>query len=50
MPVNIGFANGDFKFNVVCVKVEIGLLRSVVLSTFPNPTTDFVIPAIVPVN
>ena len=31
-----------FPFNAVCVASEIGLLASLVLSTFPNPTCDLV--------
>jgi hypothetical protein len=50
IPVNVGLANGANKFNAVCVAVDIGLLTSDVLSTFPSPTIDLVIPATVPVN
>jgi len=32
------------------VAVETGLLASLVLSTFPRPTIDFVIPLTVPVK
>ena len=41
---------GAFKFNAVCVNVDIGLLASEVLSTLPNPTIVLVIPDTVPVN
>ena len=44
-PVNAGLALGANKFNAFCVKVEIGLLRSLVLLTFPKPTIAAVIPA-----
>ena len=36
--------------NAVCVKVEIGLFKSEVLSALDNPTMDFEIPTTVPVN
>ena len=39
-----------FKFNAVCVAVDIGLFASEVLSTLPKPTMAFVIPDTVPVN
>ena len=32
------FVKSAFRFNAVCVAVDIGLFRSEVLSTFPNPT------------
>ena len=47
VPVNVGFANGDFKFNSVCTADETGLLASEVLSTLPSPTSDFVIVTLV---
>jgi hypothetical protein len=47
--VNDGEAIGAFKSNADCVAV-IGFLKSLVLSTFPSPTIDFVIPDTVPVN
>ena len=40
----------SFPFNAVCVAVDIGLLASEVLSTFPKPTILLVIPPTVPVN
>ena len=40
----------NFKSNAACVAVLIGLLASLVLFTFPNPTIELVIPLIVPVN
>jgi hypothetical protein len=43
VSVNDGDANGAFKSNAVCVAVDIGSLKPLVLSTFPNPTVDFVI-------
>ena len=49
-PVNTGFDNGANKFSAVCVAVEIGLAKSVVLSTLFNPTVVLVIPDTVPVN
>ena len=36
-PVKVGEANGAFKSNAACVKVDIGFATSVVLSTLPNP-------------
>ena len=63
VPVKVGEANGAFnakefvtsvvfafKSIAVCVAVLIGLLRSVVLSTLPNPTIALVTPPTVPVN
>ncbi len=38
VPVNVGFAIFDFKFNAVCCADETGLFKSEVLLTFPNPT------------
>ena len=32
------FVKSALKFSAVCVAVDIGLFRSEVLSTFPNPT------------
>ena len=49
-PVSVGLAKSAFKFSAVCVAVETGLLRSLVLSTFPNPTILLVIPDTVPVK
>ena len=40
----------DFKSNAACAAVLIGLNKSVVLFTFPNPTIELVIPLTVPVN
>ena len=42
--------SGWYVFNAVWTAVEMGLLRSLVLFTFPSPTMDAVIPATVPVN
>ena len=39
-----------FKSNAVCVAVDTGLFKSVVLSALPNPTIAFVIPLTVPVK
>ena len=50
IPVNVGPARFAFRSNAVCVAVDIGLLTSEVLSTFPRPTIALVIPATVPVN
>ena len=49
-PVNVGDARFAFKFNAVCVAVETGLLASEVLSQFPRPTMDAVIPPTMPEN
>ena len=49
-PVNIGAARFAFSANAVCVAVEIGLSKSVVLSTLPKPTIADVIPVTVHVN
>ena len=38
------------EFKVVCVAVEIGLFKSLVLSILPKPTIAFVIPETVPVK
>ena len=38
------------KLSAVCVAVLMGLFASLVLSTLPNPTIVFVIPAVVPLN
>ena len=43
VPVNVGLARGANRFNAPCVAVLIGFNRSLVLSTLPNPTIDFVI-------
>lgn len=40
--MNVGLAKFAFKFKAVCVAVETGLLASLVLSTFDNPTSVFV--------
>ena len=50
LPVNVGEAILAFKFNADWVAVETGLFASVVLSTLPRPTIDFVIPLTVPVK
>ena len=59
VPVNVGDANGAFKAtsellafasNAAWVAVETGFNKSVVLSTFANPTIDLLIPETVPVN
>ena len=50
VPVNVGLFRFDFKSRAVCVNVDIGFNRSVVLSTSLKPTIDFVIPVTVPVN
>jgi hypothetical protein len=42
-PVNAGEAMGDFRSNACWVRSEIGLLTSEVSSTFPKPTSAFVI-------
>ena len=44
IPVNVGEAVFAFKFKASCVAFEIGLPRSVVLSTSLNPTSDFIKP------
>ena len=49
-PVNVGLFRFDFKSRAVCVAVDIGFNRSVVLSTLPRSTISFVIPDTVPVN
>ena len=54
VPVNVGEAKGDFKFNAVvisalfafasnpaCVAIDIGLLASLVLLTSLNPRSAF---------
>ena len=48
--VDAAVAEASFASNAVCVAVETGLLASEVLSTFPSPTIDFVIPCTVPVK
>ena len=50
MPVNAGLAFGANRFNAFWVAVDMGLLASEVLLTFPNPTMLAVIPLTVPVN
>ena len=47
MPLNCGESIGAFKSNAFCCSVETGLSASDVLSTFPNPTVELVIPLIV---
>ena len=37
-PVNAGDANGPFKFRAVCVAVDIGFAKPLVLSTFARLT------------
>jgi hypothetical protein len=49
-PVNVGLARFAFRFNAVCVADDTGFNKSLVLSTLPKPTIDFVIPVTVPVN
>ena len=49
-PVKLGLATGASKFNAVCVALDIGLRRSVVLSTFASPTCVLVTPDTVPVK
>jgi hypothetical protein len=49
-PVNDGLDKGAFNARDAAVADEIGLFASEVLSTFDNPTIDFVIPDTVPVN
>ena len=44
MPVNVGDARFAFKSRAVCCAVETGLLASLVLSTFPRPTSPLTIP------
>ena len=46
----MGSVKGAFKFNSVCVKLDIGLFKSEVLLTLDNPTISLVIPLTVPVN
>ena len=59
VPVNVGEAKGAFKAkstfvafasNAVCVAVETGFSKSVVLFTFSKPTIAAVTPYTVPVN
>ena len=40
--MNVGLSKFAFKLKAVCVAVETGLLASLVLSTFDNPTSVFV--------
>ena len=44
------FAKASFKSNADCVAVEIGLFKSLVLSTLPKPIIALVIPLTVPVK
>ena len=48
--MKVGDARFAFKFNAVWVAVDIGFNKSVVLSTFPNPTIVLSIPPTVPVK
>ena len=48
LPVKVGDSNGAFRFNAVCAAVLTGLSASAVLSAFPKPTIDLVIPPTVP--
>ena len=54
VPVNVGLARGAvrlaIRFSAACVAVEMGLLVSEVLFTFPRPTIAAVIPLTVPVK
>ena len=42
VPVNVGEARFALRFRAVCVAIETGLFASLVLSTFPKPTSVFV--------
>ena len=48
--MKVGDAIVDFRSSAVCCAVDTGLFASVVLSTFPSPTIDCVIPPTVPVK
>ena len=54
VPVNVGLARGAARlatrFSAVCVALEMGLLASEVLFTFPRPTMAAVMPPTVPVK
>ena len=50
VPVKVGESMGAFRFKAVCPAVLTGLSASAVLSTFPKPTIDLVIPPTVPVK
>ena len=50
LPVKVGLLIGAFAFRALCVKLEMGLPSSVVLSTFPRPTAALDIPATIPVK
>ena len=50
LPVKVGLLIGAFAFSAACVRMEMGLPASVVLSTFPRPTAALDIPATVPVK
>ena len=50
LPVKVGDSKGAFRFNAVCAAVLTGLSASAVLSAFPKPTIDLVIPPTVPVK
>ena len=43
VPVKVGFALFAFRLRAVWVAVLMGLFKSLVLSTSPRPTSDFVI-------
>ena len=50
VPVHMLFPDkSTFKFSAVCVAVEIGLFKSLVLLTFGKPTMDCVMPVTMPV-
>ena len=49
-PVKVGLLILAFEFHAVCVRVEMGLPASVVLSTFPRPTAALETPDTVPVK
>ena len=50
LPVKVGDSKGAFRFNAVFAAVLTGLSASAVLSAFPKPTIDLVIPPTVPVK
>ena len=50
LAVYVGLAIESNKLGAACVAVLIGLLKSVVLSTLPQPTIDLRIPLTVPVK
>ena len=49
-PIKDGDTKLAFSIKASCVAVEIGLLISLVLSTWWRPTIDFVIPPTFPIN